>query len=117
MVFKHFLTVNIRLNINIGDMDTNYCGMRLKKKTNLNADLMTGYFLYSKTKMRGSTLYVTKSKIFKSKHIYKEIKTIKHLRNRKQRITLNGKSSSWTNVNAGVPQGSILGPLFFFSLY
>ena len=26
------------------------------------------------------------------------------LRNRKQRVTLNGHSSSWTNVNAGVPQ-------------
>ena len=26
------------------------------------------------------------------------------LQNRKQRVTLNGQSSSWTNVNAGVPK-------------
>ena len=30
------------------------------------------------------------------------------LRNRKQRVTLNGQSFSWTNVDAGVPQGSYL---------
>ena len=32
---------------------------------------------------------------------------------RKQRVALNGQHSSWTNVQAGVPKGSILGPLFF----
>ena len=30
-----------------------------------------------------------------------------------QRIVLNGQSSSWAEVLADVPQGSILGPLFF----
>ena len=35
------------------------------------------------------------------------------LRNRKQRVTLDGQFSSWTSVNAGVPQGSILEPILF----
>ena len=33
------------------------------------------------------------------------------LLNRKQRVMLNGQVSAWASVNAGVPQGSILGPL------
>ena len=33
--------------------------------------------------------------------------------NRKQKVVLNRQSSSWTNVKAGVPQGFILGPIFF----
>ena len=35
------------------------------------------------------------------------------LSNWKQRVVLNGQSSSWTNVHAGVPQGSILNSLLF----
>ena len=35
------------------------------------------------------------------------------LKDRNQRIILNGQVSSWTGVNAGVQQGSILGPLLF----
>ena len=38
-----------------------------------------------------------------------------YLENRKQRVVLNGKSSQWASISAGVPQGSVLGPLFFLA--
>ena len=35
------------------------------------------------------------------------------LKERKQCVVLNGQVSIWKNINALVPQGSILGPLLF----
>ena len=35
------------------------------------------------------------------------------LSDRYQRVLLNGQSSEWASIKAGVPQGSILGPLLF----
>ena len=35
------------------------------------------------------------------------------LSNRKQRVVFNGQTSSWAIITTGIPQGSILGPLFF----
>ena len=36
-----------------------------------------------------------------------------YLQNRKQGVVINGKYSSWLDINVGVPEGSVLGPLLF----
>ena len=36
-----------------------------------------------------------------------------YLSDRKQRVVIRGQSSNWADVEAGVPQGSVLGPLLF----
>ena len=36
-----------------------------------------------------------------------------YLSKRRQRVVINGETSTWFYINAGVPQGSILGPLLF----
>ena len=42
---------------------------------------------------------------------------IDYLANRKQRVFLNVYASSWLTPNAGVPLGSILGPLLFYHIH
>jgi hypothetical protein len=36
-----------------------------------------------------------------------------YLLDRRQRVTIEGENSDWTRIEAGVPQGSALGPLLF----
>jgi hypothetical protein len=36
-----------------------------------------------------------------------------YLKDRQQRVTINGATSEWGDIEAGVPQGSVLGPLLF----
>ena len=38
------------------------------------------------------------------------------LEGRKQRVCVRGKTSEWSDVRSGVPQGSVLGPLCFLCM-
>ena len=46
-----------------------------------------------------------------SVNLFQSIKSF--LSGRFQRVLLNGQTSDWESIQAGVPQGSTLGPLFF----
>ena len=55
--------------------------------------------------------------IYKLKHLGCSERLLKwfssYLSDRCQRVVINGQASGWTYIKAGVPQGSMLGPLLF----
>ena len=77
---------------------------------------------------RGNFLGISKAfdKVWLNGHLYKlesfgisgNLLKLFHsyLNNRQQRVALNGQYSKWASLLAGVPQGSVLGPLLF-SIY
>ena len=84
-----------------------------KRKKILKSDcsLMSNY--------RPISLLPTISKIFESvihDHMYEYFNNFNlssYLKNRKQYVVFNNKQSDYSEVYTGVPQESILGPLFF----
>ena len=65
--------------------------------------------------VRGVFLDISKAfdKVWHEDLIFKLNLLCVFLKNTKQRVLLNGKVPDWSDVKAGVPQDSILGPLLF----
>ena len=82
-----------------------------------NSFEVRGIFLRGKGISKASDKVWHKVLIFKSKQnaVTDDLLNIliDFLKERKQRVVLNGQDSKWSNISAGFPKGSILGPLLF----
>ena len=88
-------------------------------------DIYSSFDCYPSLEVRGIFLDISKAfdrvwhegliyKIQSTKILGAPLKLIKRfLSGRFQLVLLNGQTSSWSSILAGVPKGSILGPLFF----
>ena len=120
---KNFLEENNLLNSNQLDFRSNdSCESQL---LSIVHDIYSSFDCYSSIEVRGIFLDISKAfdRVWHEGLIYKiqstgisgtPLKLIKSfLSGRFQRVLLNGQTSSWSPILAGVAQGSILGPLFF----
>lgn len=83
------------------------------------------FSLFIKIEVRGEFLNISKAfdKIWDDGLIFQLsqhgipgnfLRLIKNFpKNCKQRVVLNGQASSWANLHTGVPEGSVLGLIFF----
>ena len=121
-LYKYYESNNI-LNINqSGFRSGDSC---INQLINITHDVFQSFDSNPSLEVRGVFLDISKAfdrvwhkgLLFKLKsngvegNIYNLIESF--LSNRLQRVVLNGQNSKWEKISAGVPQGSILGPLLF----
>ena len=122
VLYNYFATNNLFSSCQSGFREGDSCVSQLLSITH---DIFTGFDANPPLDTRGVFLDISKAfdRVWHEGLIYK-LKSYgvtgpllsllrDFLSGRYQRVVLNGKTSEWKQIKAGVPQGSILGPLFF----
>ena len=122
MLFNFFLQNKLFTPCQSGFIPSDSCVSQLLPAIH---EIYKSFDCHPPTDMRGTFLDISEvfdkvwhlGLIFKLKTYCSEGNLLKLLENyltdRQQRVVLNGQISSWQNIYAGVPQGSVLHPLLF----